>query len=135
MRLNEAEITKQLALCAIIVATYASSWFLGLLKLWGILMSNVDFRLMKLKDNGGEPPMNDIEARVRNLETDISVIKSNYATKSDIESLKVMVAKVEGSIEPIRTDMHKEINKMLIWLIASMFTVAGLSIAAAKLLF
>ncbi|EKO3894354.1 hypothetical protein P0F23_001759 [Vibrio metschnikovii] len=71
--------------------------------------------------DGGEPPMSTLEQRVSNLETDVAVIRSNYSTKADIESVK--------------TDMHKEINKMLIWLISAMFTVAGLSIAAVKLLF
>ena len=70
---------------------------------------------------GGEPPMSTLEQRVQRLETDIAVIKSNYSTKADIESVK--------------TEMHKEINKMLIWLIGAMVAIAGLSLTIAKLFF
>lgn len=71
--------------------------------------------------NGGEPPMNDLEARVRNLETDISVIKSNYATKTDIADLRV--------------ELHKSISSQTKWLAGTIIGVATISLAVAKIIF
>lgn len=78
-------------------------------------------RIVKPRDNGGEPPMNTLEDRVRNLETDIAVIKSNYATKADIADL--------------RSELHKSISSQTKWLAATIIGVAAISLTVAKLIF
>lgn len=55
---------------------------------------------------GGEPPMSDLEKRVKKLEeitetmrVDLAVIKSNYATKSDVfEAINAQTKWMAGTI-------------------------------------
>ncbi|MXP53434.1 hemolysin XhlA [Pantoea sp. Seng] len=69
-----------------------------------------------------------LEKRVKQLEddvaamrTDIAVMKSNYATKEDIAS--------------VRIEVHQSISAQTKWLAATMIAIAGASMAIAKLLF
>lgn len=77
-------------------------------------------------DNGGGNDM--LETRVQQLEKDMSeikrdvaVIKSNYATKEDVLSLKV--------------ELHQSISNQTKWIVATLFAVTGLALALAKYLF
>lgn len=54
--------------------------------------------------NGGEPPMSNLEKRVEKLEeqlskvnTDLEVLKSNNATKTDLQEMKVVFVEKIGS--------------------------------------
>nr|ELR5142468.1 hemolysin XhlA [Providencia stuartii] len=58
---------------------------------------------------------------IRTLKSDIEVIKSNYATKQDIEIIK--------------TEVQKAISTQTKWLMATIFVVLGAGITIAKLLF
>lgn len=69
-----------------------------------------------------------LEKRVKQLEddlsalrTDVAIIKSNYATKEDIAS--------------VRIEVHQAISAQTKWLAATMIAIAGASMAIAKLLF
>lgn len=80
------------------------------------------------KYGGGEPPESSLERRVAKLEkgmsvieTDIAVIKSNYATKADIAELK--------------SELTNAIIVQTRWMMGFMATTAGISLAAAKFLF
>ncbi len=80
------------------------------------------------KYGGGEPPMGSFEKRVESLEkgmslieTDIAVIKSNYATRSDIAELK--------------SELTNAIITQTRWMMGFMATTAGISLAAAKYIF
>lgn len=77
-------------------------------------------------DRGGEPPDDGrMEQRVARLEADVSAIKidvaiilSNYATKNDIETLRV-------ELGAVRSDIHKSAVETHKWMLA---TVIGLFI-------
>lgn len=84
--------------------------------------------------NGGGGNMSELERRVGNLETDIrsirdsinivvtdiAVIKSNYATKTDIADLK--------------TDISKEMLTQTRWIIATLIALIGISVAIQRFL-
>lgn len=63
--------------------------------------------------------MSELENRVGAIEVDIAVIKSNYATKTDISDL--------------RAELSKELHTQTSWIIATIVTVAGLLFAAQNL--
>ncbi|QHB34662.1 hemolysin XhlA [Yersinia canariae] len=62
-----------------------------------------------------------IEESLTEIRTDIAVIKSNYATKEDIAS--------------VRIEVHQSIAAQTKWLAATMIAIAGISMAVAKLIF
>jgi hypothetical protein len=68
--------------------------------------------------NGGGGNMTELEKRVCSIEVDIAVIKSNYATKTDISDL--------------RTEVSKEIHTQTRWIIATIITAMGLLFAAQR---
>ncbi len=74
----------------------------------------------KISGGGNGGNMSEIEKRVRALENDIAVIKSNYATKTDISDLKVYFS----------NELHSQTR----WFVGAIFTFFGLLIAAWKLI-
>lgn len=85
--------------------------------------------LPAIKRRGGDDGGDDmLEKRIQKLEddlaairTDLAVIKSNYATKEDIAS--------------IRIEVHQSIAAQTKWLAATMLGITGLAMAVAKLIF
>lgn len=81
------------------------------------------------KHGGGGSGGDDmLEKRVKKLEddlaavrADIAVIKSNYANKEDIAS--------------VRIELHQSISAQTKWLAATLLGVTGLAMAVAKLIF
>lgn len=72
-------------------------------------------------DNMLEKRVKQIEDSLAEIRTDIAVIKSNYATKEDIAS--------------VRIEVHQSITAQTKWLAATMIAIAGISMAIAKLIF
>ncbi|EPU8563190.1 hemolysin XhlA [Yersinia ruckeri] len=76
-------------------------------------------------DGGGdsmlEKRVKQIEDSLAEIRTDMAVIKSNYATKEDIAS--------------VRIEVHQSITAQTKWLAATMIAIAGISMAIAKLIF
>ncbi|WP_295673022.1 hypothetical protein [uncultured Haemophilus sp.] len=61
-------------------------------------------RITPVGFDGGEPPMSNLEKRVEKLEeqlskvnTDLEVLKSNNATKTDLQEMKVVFVEKIGS--------------------------------------
>ncbi|BET96553.1 hemolysin XhlA [Xenorhabdus taiwanensis] len=78
--------------------------------------------------DGGDGGGGDMETRVKKLEEDVhsikvdlAVIKSNYATKEDISS--------------VRIEVHKAIANQTKWMAATMLGIAAAAMAIAKLIF
>jgi hypothetical protein len=70
--------------------------------------------------------MSELEKRVGAIEVDIAVIKSNYATKTDVYDLKI-------NISDLRTEVSKEIHNQTRWIIATIITAIGLLFAAQRI--
>lgn len=68
-----------------------------------------------------EQKMKLLEGKVETLLIDVAVIKANYATKVDIES--------------VRKELHSSLNTQTIWLIAALFVVLGVGLGVARLIF
>ena len=83
------------------------------------MKDEISTEVTKQGGNGGGGNMIELEKRVRAIETDVAVIKSNYATKADISDL--------------RTEISKEIHTQTRWLIATVLTVVTAVIAMQRL--
>lgn len=68
-----------------------------------------------------EERMKLLEGKVETLLIDVAVIKANYATKTDLES--------------VRKEIHTSINTQTKWVIAALFVALGVGLSLARLLF
>ena len=87
---------------------------------------------VKRQGNGGGGDMSDLERRVGNLEgdvkaikdglhsiaVDVAIMKSNYATKSDMSDIK--------------TEIAKETLTLTRWMVATFLAIMGVSIAIQR---
>ncbi|OKP29795.1 hypothetical protein BSQ40_07995 [Serratia fonticola] len=79
------------------------------------------------KHGGGSGGGDDMLERVKKLEekltvlaTDVAVIKSNYATGSDIASVKIEVANAKA-------DLHSALRLQALTIIGSMIAIVGIA--------
>lgn len=75
-------------------------------------------------DGGGDDMLERVkklEEQISSLVTDLAVMKSNYATKEDVSS--------------VRIEVHQAISAQTKWLAATMIGVAGIAMAVAKVIF
>lgn len=68
-----------------------------------------------------EEKMKLLEGKFEALLIDVAVIKANYATKTDIES--------------VRKEIHTSINTQTKWVIGALFIALGVGLSAARLFF
>ncbi|MGY0552353.1 hypothetical protein ACW17M_03975 [Vreelandella sp. 2A-K22] len=85
-------------------------------------------------NDGGEPPMSNLEARVQHLETDmrsvrddLAVIKATYATRDGLNDVRLEIEKTRG-------EMHSLGRQMIMWNVGTILTAAGLVFAIMRLL-
>jgi hypothetical protein len=95
--------------------------------------------------DGGGGNMSDLERRVGNLETDVrsirdnlnllvtdvTVIRSNFASKTDIADLKT---ELKIDISGIKTEIANSAHTQTRWIIATIITVISVSIAIQRFL-
>ncbi|WP_261371299.1 hemolysin XhlA [Yersinia mollaretii] len=75
-------------------------------------------------DGGGDDMLiriKKLEDDVQNIKSDLAVIKSNYATKEDIAS--------------VRVELHQSISTQTKWLTATIIGTAALAMAIARFIF
>ena len=92
------------------------------------IVENPDFLFPEQVSSGGNGGGGNMDERIKkleesmsNLKSDIAVIKSNYASKEDIATL--------------RTELHQSISGQTKWLAATMLGITGLALAIAKFIF
>lgn len=82
--------------------------------------SNPDY-VQKIIDADGTAPKN--------------VMLSQFVKVSDFKEMQDAFNNLKLEDEKLRTELQKSINKQTIWFIGSIFTLAGLIIAAMKFIF
>ncbi|WP_244370707.1 hemolysin XhlA [Rahnella sp. ChDrAdgB13] len=93
------------------------------------IVENPDYLFPEQVSNGGtggggnmmDERIKKLEESMNDLKSDIAVIKSNYASKEDIATL--------------RTELHKSISGQTKWLAATLLGTTGLALAIAKYIF
>ena len=69
--------------------------------------------------------------------------KQNYSTKSEVELLRKdmqalrieLKSDIENSSLRVENNLKSEINKLIVWIVATIFATSALILAVAKLLF
>jgi hypothetical protein len=96
------------------------------------MKSYIDSQIdIKLGGDGGGGNMSELIKRVGAIEIDVAVIKSNYATKTDIAELKT---ELKADILGIKADISNASHTQTKWIIATIVTVISASIAIQRLL-
>ncbi|PHM38345.1 hypothetical protein [Xenorhabdus innexi] len=79
-----------------------------------------------------------LKTDVTELKIDVGIIKKTYATKADIESVKVLIHNEIASVNREMSSIHKALLEKIAsqtkWMVTIMFGFSGIIIAAMKLM-
>ena len=68
-----------------------------------------------------------LEEKVETLVTDVAVIKSNYATKEDISTIKVEIAETNVRIADVKAELHNTLRAQVTTIVGSMIAITGVA--------
>ncbi len=68
-----------------------------------------------------------LEEKVESLVTDVAVIKSNYATKEDVSTIRVEIAETNVRIADIKAELHSTLRALVTTIVGSMIAITGVA--------
>ena len=68
-----------------------------------------------------------LEEKVESLVTDVAVIKSNYATKEDVSTIRVEIAETNVRIAEVKAELHNTFRAQVTTIIGSMIAITGVA--------
>ncbi|WAH51643.1 hypothetical protein LMA04_16240 [Pseudescherichia vulneris] len=68
-----------------------------------------------------------LEEKVESLVTDVAVIKSNYATKEDVSTIRVEIAETNVRIADVKAELHNTLRAQVTTIIGSMIAITGVA--------
>lgn len=102
--------------------------------------ARVDAIRRKEDDRRMESHLESLDKRMAAVETDVAVIRSNYATKADVAALHSSVAIIQSSVSAFpsiyatKADLTKLESNMIRWVVATAIAQLGLVMAFFKYL-
>ncbi|MDU5455204.1 hypothetical protein [Pseudescherichia vulneris] len=71
--------------------------------------------------------MKTLEEKVESLVTDVAVIKSNYATKEDVSTIRVEIAETNVRIADVKAELHSTLRALVTTIVGSMIAITGVA--------
>lgn len=71
--------------------------------------------------------MKRLEEKVDSLVTDVAVIKSTYATKKDISTIRVELAETNVRIADVKAELHSTLRAQVTTIVGSMIAITGVA--------
>lgn len=71
--------------------------------------------------------MKRLEEKVDSLVTDVAVIKSTYATKKDISTIRVELAETNVRIADVKAELHSTLRAQVTTIVGSMIVITSVA--------
>ena len=68
-----------------------------------------------------------LEEKGESLVTDVGVIKSNYATKEDVSTIRVEIAETNVRIADVKAELHSTLRALVTTIVGSMIAITGVA--------